>query len=72
MERRKEEERQKKYKNRNPTSQFQTTITFDRKVQLEHVTRPQKAYDEIYMVNHYRHYGHFRAKKHHFDPKKRI
>jgi hypothetical protein len=33
------------------SSQLQTIIIFDRKLQLRDATRPRKAYDEIYKVN---------------------
>jgi hypothetical protein len=53
-------------------SQFQTTIIFDRKFRLRCATRLRKSYDEIYGVNAFRCYGHFRAKKYRLDPQKRI
>jgi hypothetical protein len=31
--------------------QLQTVVIFDRKFRLKHATRPQKSYDEIYMIN---------------------
>jgi hypothetical protein len=45
------------------SSQFQTAVTFDRKLRLRCVMRSQKSYDEIYMVNHLGHYGNFHGQK---------
>jgi hypothetical protein len=53
-------------------SQLQTAITFDRKLQLRHAMRPRKVHDEIYKVNTYRCYRHFREKNPHPDLQKRI
>jgi hypothetical protein len=42
-------------------SQLQTAITFDRKLRLRRAMRSQKAYDEIYRVNTYCCFHHFRG-----------
>jgi hypothetical protein len=51
-ERNKQERREiEEIKNEIRPSQFQTTITFDRKLLLRRATWPQKTCNEIYMVN---------------------